>query len=305
MSTAADNDVSVCANCGKQGAYNTCNKCKKVKYCNAICKKVHKKKHKKDCEEHQRRVAELHDKGLFKEPPLLHEDCPICFLRMPTLETGHIYYTCCGKVICDGCCQAPLYDNQGNEVDNKKCPYCRAPWSYTEEKEVQRLKKRVDLDDPIAIYNIGIHYRDGEYGFKQDYIKALELFHRAGEIGYAKAYINIGYAYEHSKGVEVDPKKANHYYELAAIGGDAQARNNLGIMEEIAGNVDRAVKHYMIAVRGGYTSSLSNIRDLYSDGHATKDDYTKALRLHQEYLSEVKSDQRDKAAAVDERNRYY
>lgn len=65
MSTA-DNNMSLCANCGKEGASNTCNKCKQVRYCNAVCKKKHKHKHKKECE---RRVAELHDKELFKQPP--------------------------------------------------------------------------------------------------------------------------------------------------------------------------------------------------------------------------------------------
>ena len=42
--------VSICANCGKEGddVNNVCNKCQSVKYCNAVCKKVHKKKHKKD-----------------------------------------------------------------------------------------------------------------------------------------------------------------------------------------------------------------------------------------------------------------
>ena len=56
-SITIQNDVSTCAACGKEGNsddMNTCNKCKMVKYCNAVCKKVHKKKHKKDCEEHQR-----------------------------------------------------------------------------------------------------------------------------------------------------------------------------------------------------------------------------------------------------------
>ena len=38
--------------------YNTCNKCKKVKYCNAACKKKHRHKHKKECEEHLRLAAE-------------------------------------------------------------------------------------------------------------------------------------------------------------------------------------------------------------------------------------------------------
>ena len=81
MNTAdeSNNDVSVCANCGKEGANNICSKCNMVKYCNAVCKKVHKKKHKKDCEEHIRLAAEkhneelriaaeLHDEELFKQP---------------------------------------------------------------------------------------------------------------------------------------------------------------------------------------------------------------------------------------------
>ena len=108
MSTAdnAEENVSICANCGKEGSdvTNTCNKCKQVKYCNAICKKVHKKKHKKQCDEHLRlaaeRATELHDEKLFKQPPPA-EDCPICFLRIPSLHpTGSTYYSCCGKVIC-------------------------------------------------------------------------------------------------------------------------------------------------------------------------------------------------------------
>ena len=39
------------------------------------------------------------------------------------------------------------------------------------------------------------------------------------------------------------------------------------------------------------------IQKLYKDGHATKDDYAKALKAYQAYISEIKSDQRDAAAA--------
>ena len=65
------------------------------------------------------------------------------------------------------------------------------------------------------------------------------------------------------------------------------------------------MKHRMIAVSSGYDGSLVRIKQLYTDGHATKEDYTKALKLYQAYLGEIKSVQRDKAAAADERNRYY
>ena len=65
----------------------------------------------------------------------------------------------------------------------------------------------------------------------------------------------------------------------------------------------------MIAAKGGDSNSLRNIRvSLFSCGYidikhncvrryATKDDYAKALRSYQSYLDEIKSGQRDEAAA--------
>ena len=44
---------------------------------------------------------------------------------------------------------------------------------------------------------------------------------------------------------------------------------------------------------------------MYKNGHATKDDYAKALRAHQAYLDEIRSDQRDEAAALDKYFKYY
>ena len=85
----------------------------------------------------------------------------------------------------------------------------------------------------------------GMYGFPQDRAKANELFLKAGELGCAGAYFNLGSAYQHGHGVEIDTKKSNHFFELAAINGNVQARNNLGCMELEAGNYHRAKKHFL------------------------------------------------------------
>jgi len=61
----------------------------------------------------------------------------------------------------------------------------------------------------------------------------------------------------------------------------------------------------MIAVENGCHDSLKSIKWLYKNDLATKEDYTKALQVYQEYLGEIKSDQRDKAAAASEEYRYY
>jgi len=119
------------------------------------------------------------------------------------------------------------------------------------------------------------------------------------------AYFNIGTAYYTGRGVGVDKKKAMHYYEVAAMGGNEIARCALGIKEANAGNYDRALKHFMIAVRSGQNNSLEEIQEMYTVGYATKDDYMEALRSYQEYLGEIKSDQRDKAAFARDDYRYY
>ena len=296
---------NTCANCGKEGHdsdMNTCNKCKMANYCNAACKKKHRKKHKKEC---RRRAAELYEKALFKQPPPL-DDCPICFLRMPCLTSAQVYMSCCGKLICRGCKHAPLYDNRGNKVNNEKCAFCRTPPPFSEREVLERYKKRMKKDDPIAISNLGAFYAQGRHGLPQDMAKALELWHQAAELGHPTSYYNIGRAYDYGYGVEIDEIKANHYYELAAMRGHVFARHNLGVEEYRAGNMDRALKHYMIAIEGGNTMSLESVKALYMEGgHVTKDDYATALGKFQEYVGDIKSKQRDEAATFNADWKYY
>ena len=151
---------------------------------------------------------------------------------------------------------------------------------------------------------VGCCYNDGIYGFQQDLEKALEFWHRAGELGYALSYHNIGNAYYLGRGVERDLKQAKYYWELAAIGGIVMARHNIGIIEKSEGNMNIALKHYMIAAECGYDKSLKKIREFYMNGNATKADYAKALRAHQSYMDGIKSAQRDEAASAYDNDEY-
>ena len=224
---------------------------------------------------------------------------------MPLLGSGRMHMLCCGKVVCIGCTYAPVHDDKGNVIAEKTCPFCRTPIPTSDEETNKRLEKRMELNDDIAMYNLGFNYISGSLDLPQDHAKALELYHRAAELGNANAYYAIGYGYAHGEGVERDKKKATQYYELAAMRGNVEARQDLGAMEGQAGNNDRALKHYMISVRDGNLQSLNNIKRMYMFGYTTKDDYTKALRSYRAYLDEIKSDQRDKVAAFSDRFRYY
>ena len=302
-SSTLENNTSACANCGKgeEAAINlkACTACKLVKYCSRDCQIAHRPQHKKAC---KKRAAELHDIKLFKQPPPL-EDCPICMIRLPNLDSEQTYMPCCGKIICTGCVHA--FRSRATKREHDVCPFCRTPPPNSDEESRKWLEKRMEFNDADAIYGMGSLYSDGELGLPRDQAKALELWHRAGELGSAEAYYNIANAYMLGRGVERDEKKTLHYYELAAMRGQLDARHNLGCLEEKAGNVERALKHYVIAARDGDPDALRSIKGIYMDGNATKDDYTTALRYYQAYLDEIKSDQRDEAAAVRNISKYY
>ena len=71
------------------------------------------------------------------------------------------------------------------------------------------VRKRVEVGDAHAMYILGCCYEKGAYGLQRDYDKVLELFHRAGELGYAVAYNNIGRAYH--TGEAYSYLEANYY----------------------------------------------------------------------------------------------
>ena len=132
----------------------------------------------------------------------------------------------------------------------------------------------------------------------QDRAKANELYLKAGKLGCASAYFNLGNAYDNGYGVEFDMKKAKHYWELAAMNGSVQARHNLGVDEYEAGNLQRAYKHLIIAASAGYKESLDAVKGGYMGGIVTKEEYANTLREYQKSQDETKSDARDKALAA-------
>ena len=106
---------------------------------------------------------EISDEDLFKQPPP-REDCPICFLLLPTIRSGRRYQSCCGKTICSGCVYAPVYDNQGNKVDvvkQNECAFCRVVAPRSIKEAMKMLEERVEVGDAEAIHNLGNHYSEG------------------------------------------------------------------------------------------------------------------------------------------------
>ena len=200
---------------------------------------------------------------------------------------------CCGKLLCTGC----IYAAGGIQLGGK-CPFCRTPDNVSNEEWIERLKKRVETGDAHAHYVLGGRYSYGGRGMQQDDRKALKLWLRAVELGDTMTYHNIANAYYNGAGVEKDEKKAEHYWELGAMEGDVYSRDTLGQLEAASGNMERAVKHWMIAAGDGFDISLQKIQHGYLEGFVTKGDFEKSLRAHKEAKDEVRTDQREAAAAA-------
>ena len=60
-----------------------------------------------------------------------------------------------------------------------------------------------DRGDVVAMYNLGICYRQG-YGCTPDLSKSFYWFRKAAEQGYAFAQYNLGVCYENGEGVAKD-----------------------------------------------------------------------------------------------------
>ncbi len=296
MSTASkkssDDAIMCCASCGIAAVDDVKLKdcdvgCDLAKYCSDVCQNNHREQHEEEC---KKRLAELRDRDLFTQPDESHlGECPICFLPLPINDTKSTFMVCCSKRICEGCNIATA-EREYEAGLEQRCPFCREPAPDTVEEGVENCMKRIKKNDPAAMFQMGSkHYREG------DYDTALKYLTKAAELGDASAHYELAAMYYKGEGVVEDMEKAIYHLEEAAIGGHPNARHNLGCEEVDNGRYERARKHFIIAANLGWHDSLSNLKILYADGHATKEDYADALRAYQAVVNEAKSAEREKA----------
>ena len=237
--------------------------------------------------------ATISNDELFVDPPP-REDCPICMLIMPIspgscgVQTS--YQSCCGKMLCGGCVVAAYNKIEKGEM-KELCAFCRVPPGLSNKEEIARLKKRMKFKDAVAFYELGMAYTSGKWGLPMDMNKTLELWNGAADLGSISAHYSMVVHYQSS-----DMRKAVHHCKIAAIKGHERARYYLGCGERDNGNMDLAIKHWMIAAKSGEDESLKEVGKGYKVGLVTKDEYTKALRAYQETQSGMKSKERVKAA---------
>ena len=283
----------VCASCGKVAVDDVTLKqcaCELVKYCSDGCQDLHRPEHEKDC---KKRMAEIRDDRLFTMPDESYlGECPICFLPNPLDEQKSGFFECCSKRICKGC----GYADQKLHPKQPRCLFCREPLPSSMKVSKKRLTKRIKANDTLAMVELGtLLFHNGDYG------KAFEYWTKAAELGDVLAHFELAMLYRNGEGVERDFAKEVFHLEEAAIGGHHVARNNLGNYERMSGNMERAVKHYIIAAKLGYDhpmfSTLAAVKEGFLAGIVSKEEYAATLRGHQAAVDATKSQQRDEAYA--------
>ena len=123
--------------------------------------------------------------------------------------------------------------------------------------------------DPVNLLRLGTYYQRGIV-VEKDIDQALTLFRKAGEAGYAPAWLYLGKMYDGGIDVAVDLASALDYYQIAADKGDADSLmslasfylQGLGVEEDH----DKALQLYREAAEAGSHLACDYLGYLYMTG---------------------------------------
>jgi len=90
------------------------------------------------------------------------------------------------------------------------------------------MKKMLLALTALVVMAFGGNLEDGLTAYKnKDYKKAMELYQKAADQGYAVAQLNLGFMYMMGNGVKKDRIKAYQLWTKAAKQGNTKAQGNL------------------------------------------------------------------------------
>ena len=249
------------------------------------------------------------DPELWK-PHLPTEECPVCMVPLPLQKKRSIFLSCCGKLLCNACCEE---HDRALRVTNRKrgkkkqppleqtCAFCRSPIHKNDSELIGRYEKRIKKGDVQAMVNLGMCFRDGSRGVKKDEAKASELLNRAADLGSAEAVGMLGRLLVDER-ITSTPNitKGKEYFENAAAKGHILSRATLASMLLDEGSIELAIKHWHLAAAAGHDDSTKCLWDCFSKGRLSKPDLEKALRAHKAASDEMNSEERERYDAAKE-----
>ena len=300
--------TKLCSACGKaSNALKKCNGCKCAWYCDKDCQNKHRKEHKKECRlikkvlENRGGKLDLgteEDLGPLPDLPP-REECPICMRSMPD-HVKEIYCEFCGKSICGGCNFQHHVQSEKRAIEKGQkrvpptCAFCREPIPQSDEEKVRQLRKRVEINDPVAMVMLGVDYGYGLLGLPVDEAKCVDLLRNAADLGHPDAQGKLGaFHYEGGMGLEQSEEEARKYWKKAAEGGHLTSLSMLGGTEEM--NCDRvaALRYWRLSVSGGSKLSMELLIECFARGSLRHEDLAETLQAMYLARAEMRSEGRD------------
>ena len=163
---------------------------------------------------------------------------------------------------------APAMAQELNVKEEKCAFYLVNFFSYKTQAELkaeEEAKRKAD-EEAKHLYTIGDDYYYGRNGKKQNYAEAVRYYREAAEQGHADAQNDLGYCYQHGRGVDKNETEAVKWYRKVAEQGCASAQYNLGYCYEYGCGVDKneteAVKWYRKAAEQGDVSAKMALKRL-------------------------------------------
>jgi len=253
------------------------------------------------------------DPELWKAHPPT-EDCPVCLVPLPLSKIDIVYYACCSRALCFACVKE---HHRAVQVTNGKraekelpplgmtCAFCRIPVPEEDAENIEVLEKKNRKDDAEAICCLASYYIDGVHGLPKDERRAVTLFFRAAGLGSVNAHSVLGERFafdsrfdERNDFFFQDRNLGRNYLEIAAKGGDAGSRHNLGVLEYRRGSLSLAIKHFQLAAAAGFVDSMKELWKTFYRGRLSKFDLENTLRAHQAVCDEMSSEDRERHHAA-------
>jgi len=150
-----------------------------------------------------------------------------------------------------------------------------------------RIQDRSSVDKDLNVSN-----RDeADQAFAQgNYSQAFKLYEPLAVAGDKSSQTQLGWMYEHGKGVPQDYTQAFSWYQKSSAQGDPAGEDNLGKMYEYGRGTPQsyaqALTWYQKASAQGHADAEDDLGALYTRGLGVTKDYTQAFQLFQKSASQ-------------------
>ena len=145
----------------------------------------------------------------------------------------------------------------------------RTPWDF-DYSAFERLAVAADFGNAEAQYNMGVLYTAGFLVSEKRDAKAVALWRKSADQGFAPAQRALGEAYAYGNGVDADYSEAVRWCRLAAEQRDRRGQFCLGLMYGIGVGVEQdyaeSLRLLRLAAEQGEGAAQARLGDMYATG---------------------------------------